>query len=71
MSPETERHIIELETKVAYQEDALIKLQKKVLAQQTQLYQMEKKWDKLLEQMKKLRDDGGGQEVPNEKPPHY
>lgn len=63
--------IIELETKVSYQEDLLQDLNKLVVTQQQQLDQLaticKKLSDQLKEAMQRIPDESNA----DEKPPHY
>lgn len=68
---ELERRLIELETRLAYQDDTVLKLQETVRAHQKQLYHMETRFELLLERFRNLRDAGESGNIPNEKPPHY
>lgn len=72
MDPELERRLIEIETRVAYQDDAVIKLTELVQAHQKQLYQLDVRFETLLERFRNLLDTrASSQEIPNERPPHY
>lgn len=71
MHPETEERLIELETRVAYQDDALLKMQALVRAQQQQMYQLEKQFEALRERFQQLQRTNSSEAIPNEKPPHY
>lgn len=72
MDPELERRLIELETRVAYQDDSLLKLTELVQAHQKQLYQLDVRFETLLARFRNLLDTrNSSEEIPNEKPPHY
>lgn len=66
----TEKRILELETKLAYQEDLIQELNKTVFDQHKRLDQLESTYRYLLEQTKELAEDSSGKAV-DERPPHY
>ena len=68
---ETDQRLIELETRVAYQDDTILKLKHLVEVHQKQLYHLEQRFGILLERFKFVSENRDGQEIPNEKPPHY
>lgn len=68
---ETDHRLIELETRVAYQDDTILKLKDLVEAHQKQLYHLEQRFELLLDRFKFVSENRGNQEIPNEKPPHY
>ena len=71
MSSDSDR-IIELETKLAYQEDTIQALNQVVCKQQDQLDQLQLACETLIERFKEFNagemGDEGGEEPP---PPHY
>lgn len=71
MNIEIENRLIELESRVAYQDDALLKMQTLVRAQQQQMYQLEKQFTALKERLQQLQSPSSSERLPNEKPPHY
>ena len=72
MDEALERRLIELETRVAYQDDTLIKLNQTVQVHQRVIYQLETRYETLLERLRMLLDHReNSSEIPNEKPPHY
>ena len=72
MDAELDRRLIELETRVAYQDDTLIKLGETVLAHQKVIYHLETRYETLLERMRNLLDTRmDDSQMPHEKPPHY
>lgn len=72
MDPELDRRLIEIEMRVAYQDDALIKLTELVQAHQKQLYHLDMRFETLLSRFRNLIDTrNSSEDIPNEKPPHY
>ena len=66
---DVEKRIIELEEKIAFQEDVIQKLDEALAGQQKQLMEAEYKISMLIDQLKKLESN-----LPppaDEKPPHY
>lgn len=70
---ELEQLVIELQTKLAFQEDAVDELNGVIVRQDKLLYQLEKQVALLLEKVKEfaLADSGEGTDPADEKPPHY
>ncbi len=66
-----EKRLIELETKLAYQEDLIQELNKTIFEQQKRLDQLDNGYRHLLEQARALADAGSDGKVVDEKPPHY
>ena len=66
-----ENRIVELETKVAYQEDLIQELNKTVFEQQKQLQQLEAAYKFLHAQSKELAAATAAGKPVDEKPPHY
>ena len=72
MHPEIwEARLVELETRLAFQDDELLKLKALNASQQKQVYRLESMLEHLLLRFKALQDNLGGDKIPNEKPPHY
>ena len=71
MDPELETRLIDLETRIAYQDDSLIKLQQLVNEHQKQLYHLDVRFEALLSRFGNLMDSRDTGAIPNEKPPHY
>ena len=67
---DTER-LIELETKMAYQEDTIQQLNDVVCRQQNQIDGLLEKCNLLLSRTKELSDKFPDGEANTEKPPHY
>ena len=63
--------IIEIETKLSYQEDTISKLNDIVYRQQKQLDEIQQKYELLLSSVRALTFKLGGEENENEIPPHY
>lgn len=71
-NPVSEERLIELETKIAYQEDLLEALNSTVAAQQQQLDQLEKVCRALIERWEDMRDSmAPHHQEQYEIPPHY
>jgi SlyX protein len=66
-----EARLIELETRVAYQDDALRELNEAVVRQQQEISRLERLCIGLQNRLIALADGGGGSPVVDEKPPHY
>jgi SlyX protein len=62
-----EKRLIDLETKISYQDQTIEDLHEMIYKQQQQIAQMEKAIDNFQRQMK----SGDSEIRPNEKPPHY
>lgn len=72
MHPEIwEARLVELETRLAFQDDELLKLKALNDSQQKQVYRLESMVEHLLLRFKSLQDSLGADKIPNEKPPHY
>ncbi len=67
----TEKRLIELETKLAYQEDLIQELNKTIFEQQKRLDQLDNGYRHLLEQARALTDAGSDGKEVDERPPHY
>jgi SlyX protein len=66
-----EDRLIELETRLAFQDDELFKLKALCASQQKQVYRLEATLEHLLLRFKALQENGSGEKIANEKPPHY
>ena len=66
-----EQRIIELETKISFQEDAIKELSSTIYAQQIQLDQLKKTCSLLNEYLKNHNDAQDIAPFSNGKPPHY
>ncbi len=62
--------IIDIETRLAYQDDTIQQLNDVIYRQQQQLDKLEKTMQLLLAKIQDLMA-GSAEEVANEKPPHY
>lgn len=68
---ETNR-LIEIETKLAFQEDTIQALNDVVCRQQSQIEQLEAKLALLIDRFRQLSEEPTGNQKPqDEKPPHY
>lgn len=67
----SEERIINLETKVSYQEDTIQELNKIVFEQQKRLEQIESAYRTLVARTKDITEETFAQQITDEKPPHY
>lgn len=67
----TEKRLIELETKLAYQEDLIQDLNKTIFEQQKRLDQLEDTYKYLLSQTQELSEITSAGAQVDERPPHY
>ncbi len=67
----TEKRIITLETKLAYQEDLIQSLDETVFEQQKRLDQLEAAYRYLLVQTQEQSENAPADKAVDEKPPHY
>jgi SlyX protein len=66
----TEERLINIEIKIAYQEDTIQELNNVVCEQQKQIDKLEATCEFLVNRVKVL-SESTGDNIPNEKPPHY
>jgi SlyX protein len=66
-----EQRLIEIETKLAYQEQMLGELNEVLTDQQGQLSRLERIAESLGEQLKSLTESQPASNVTDERPPHY
>ena len=66
-----ESRIIEIETKLAHQDQLLIELNNVVTDQQTQLMRLDELFTAMLERVRSLGDNSPDDEPQDERPPHY
>ena len=65
-----EDRLVDIEVKLAHQEQTILELNEVVTAQQARIMQLEELCEKLIERMRSLGD--GVADVPqDERPPHY
>lgn len=67
----TEERLVNIETKIAFQEDLIEELNKTVYQQQQKLKQLEAICTSLAKHMQSLAEAGGEGRSANERPPHY
>ena len=65
--------LIELQTRMAYQEDTITQLNNVVTKQDADIIQLQQQVRLLAKRLDELSfaQDDGGEESPNERPPHY
>lgn len=66
-----EQRLIDIETKVLYQENTIEQLNQVVCRQQDQIEQLEKKIERLTKNFKSILDMSEDVRPGHEKPPHY
>ena len=66
-----EERLVNIETKMAYQEDLIEELNKVVYQQQQKLSQLEATCTSLARHIQSLADEGYESKPVNERPPHY
>jgi SlyX protein len=66
-----EQHLIDIESKLAFQEDHLEELNKTVFEQQQKIERLEAICEALARQMRSLAEAGNEKGAANERPPHY
>ena len=66
-----ESKLIEIETRLAHQDQLLIELNDVVTDQQTQLMRLEELCAALIERVRLLAEGGSGDGGQDERPPHY
>ena len=66
--------LIELQTRMAYQEDTIAQLNNVVTKQDADIIQLQQQMRLLAKRLDELsfaQDNNGGDEITNERPPHY
>jgi SlyX protein len=66
--------LIDLQTRIAYQEDTIAQLNLIVTKQDGEILQLQKQMSvlaKRLDELLYVQEQGGGDDVVNERPPHY
>ena len=66
-----EEHMIELETKLSFQDDALLKLENRVVEQDKQIHRLITEMAELRGQLKNQNDQLVGPQSEEPPPPHY
>ncbi|MDD2720683.1 MAG: SlyX family protein [Gallionella sp.] len=66
-----EQRLVNIETKIAFQEDAIEELNKVVYQQQQKLNQLEALCTSLADHVRSLLEAGNASKPGHEKPPHY
>jgi SlyX protein len=66
-----EERLVDIETKIAFQEDLIEELNKVVYQQQQKLNQLEAICTSLARHLQSLAEAGGESKSVNERPPHY
>ena len=65
------QRLIDIETKLAYQEHLLVELNDALAAQQSQIGQLEQMCRSLIDRVRSLSDSGAANPGTDERPPHY
>ncbi len=66
-----EKRVIEIETKLAHQEQLLSELNEALTDQQAQISGLERLCQSLIERVKSLLDSSSADQATDERPPHY
>ncbi len=66
-----DNRFIDIETKLAHQDDMLGKLNAALTHQQAQLSRLEALCESLVERLRSLADDGPAADSADQRPPHY
>ncbi len=66
-----EKRVIEIETKLAHQEQLLSELNEALTDQQAQISGLERLCQSLIERVKALLDSSSADQATDERPPHY
>ena len=66
-----EERLVNIETKIAFQEDMIEELNKVVYLQQQKLSQLEATCKSLVRHIQSLAEAGGESKAVNERPPHF
>lgn len=66
-----EQRLIDIETKLAFQEDQIDELNKTIFQQQQKIEYLESLCEALARQMRSLAEAGNEKGAANERPPHY
>lgn len=66
-----EERIVEIETKIAFQENTIKVLNDVVCKQQEEIEQLQRNCKLLFNQMKELSAQSSGDNLKHERPPHY
>jgi SlyX protein len=67
----TEEQLINLEAKLAHQDQSILELSEEIYKQQKQIAQLEQTCQFLLGQVQAIEKSGGPSNSAPEKPPHY
>ncbi|ORC34911.1 hypothetical protein B4O97_11275 [Marispirochaeta aestuarii] len=65
-----DEELLQLQTKLSYQESALADLNDTVISQQQEIDRLRKTVELLVQRVRDLQDQGG-EEMPHVPPPHY
>jgi SlyX protein len=67
----TDERLVDIETRLAFQEDQIDELNKTVYQQQQQMERLEAVCEALARQLRSLGESGEEKQSANERPPHY
>jgi len=68
---EQENRLVDVETRVAHQDQAILELSEELFRQQQQLVRMEARWRSLVERVESLAGGAAPGAAADEVPPHY
>ena len=71
VSSMNEERLIEIETKLAFQEDLVQELNKIIIEQQKQIDDLKAQYRTLSDHVKTAMEQEGGETQKDERPPHY
>lgn len=67
----TEDRLVDIESRISFQEDAIQELNKVVYQQQKQIQRLEAICESLIDHVRELRDSAPQSGAGHERPPHY
>ena len=69
--PRSASSLVDLEEKLMFQQQSLDELNSVVLQQQAEIVRLAQELHRLRTTMQQLHEQGHGEDLPHEKPPHY
>lgn len=67
----SEERLIDIESKLAYQDQLLLELNAVVTDQQAKIMQLETLCESLIDRVRAIAESGEGEPVEDQRPPHY